>query len=50
MKKTNVDLNKSDQLYIQAEANANRFNIICLTLLAALSVLVIIFNEFGVSQ
>ena len=48
MKKTNVDLNKSDQLYIQAEANANRFNIICLTLLAALSVLVIIFNEFGV--
>ena len=48
MKKSSVDLNKSDPLYIKAEANANRFNIICLTLLAVLSALVIVCNEFGV--
>ena len=47
MKKTAVDSSKSEPLYIQAESNANRFNIICLTLLAVLSALVIVCNEFG---
>ncbi|MBO4216642.1 MAG: HD domain-containing protein, partial [Clostridia bacterium] len=48
MKNASIGIDKTDPLYIQAEANANRFNMICLALLAALSSLVVVCNEFGV--
>ena len=47
MKKDTIGYNESQSLYTEAEVSANRYNLACLGILATLTIVVYLLNEFG---